>query len=351
MGKIPGQGDLVNIAISLHPSKIMRLEKKTNVLVASSMVLAAALSLRAQGDPCLNRAVAVNVTTKQGQPVKGLTAVNFRGKFRGRPVDLVSAAYDTGPRRIVIVLDASGSMFDKWPIEISVAEDLLRSLPEPNSFALLIFAKRVEEKVDFRQGRMAVAGALKKLDARDWSIHKGPYGRTALLNTLVAALDLLQPARLGDAIYVITDGDDNASTARLSEVKVLFLAAGVRLFSLITLDEFEGRGRSAEERLGFSGLAELIQAAGGDYLAFRPGLPPDILSMAPRLLHITDRDRETMSTASNGFAREISEFYALQIKLRELSDKARDWQLEAGDFGEKNLHLKVMYPHKLAPCP
>ena len=48
------------------------------------------------------RVVAVNVVTQEGQPVEGLGAENFRGKYRGEAVKIVSVERDTGPRRIVI---------------------------------------------------------------------------------------------------------------------------------------------------------------------------------------------------------------------------------------------------------
>jgi len=51
-------------------------------------------------------------------------------------------------------------------------------------------------------------------------------------------------------------------------------------------------------------------------------------------------------------AEEISQFYALQIKLPEAVGKPRDWNLEVVDpDGKKRPHPWVIYPHKLAACP
>lgn len=332
---------------------INRLKVKAQYIVVAIVVLVSgAISVCAQEDPCLNRTIAASVTTETGQPVKGLVAANFRAKFRGKSVDIVSADDEAGSRRIVIVLDASRSMSERWPIEISVAKGLLTALPAENTFALLTFAKQVEDQVDFTQGREAVSDDLVRLKAKDWTLPKGHLRKTALLDTLVAALDLLRPSRVGDAIYLISDGDDNASLTSFSDVKTLFLASGVRLFSLITVDERVARGVQLEGEMGFPALEELVKTTGGDSIEFTPGLPAASVNFHPRPLPITAEDREIMSLAAHVFAREIFEFYKLQIKLPETPDKRGNWKLDVVDpLSKKNPRLRVVYPHKLATCP
>jgi hypothetical protein len=49
---------------------------------------------------------------KEDAPVTGLTALNFRGEIGANQVQIVETNYNVAPRRIVIVLDSSGSMGD-----------------------------------------------------------------------------------------------------------------------------------------------------------------------------------------------------------------------------------------------
>src|SRR6202050_5851279 len=69
-------------------------------------------SLLAQTDPCLRRIVPINVMDDRGQLVTGLTENNFMGSIHHQPVRIVSLRPDGTARRVVIVLDASGSMTD-----------------------------------------------------------------------------------------------------------------------------------------------------------------------------------------------------------------------------------------------
>lgn len=327
-----------------------------NVMVCRRFILAILLpfwlspELPAQENPCLNRTFAVSVTTQGGELVKGLGVANFHGKFRGKPVQVSSAVYDTGPRRVVIVLDASSSMFESWTIELTVAKNLISSSPAENSFALLTFASQVEDRIDFSQGSKAVVSGLAMLEAKDWRHYKGPARHTDLFDSLVAALNLLRPVRVGDVIYVISDGGDNSSRTQLPVVKGLLLAAGVRLFGLITIDLVGRRRPTPEEATGLELLRQLIEATGGDSVTFVPGMIP-LASYPVGRYQLNDRDREIMSMASLGFGREISEYYRLELKLPQEVEKVRDWKLDVTDrASKKNPRLRVIYPHLLTPC-
>jgi len=88
------------------------------------------------------RVVAVNVLDEQGRQVTGLTAENFRGKYRGQPVRIVAAEWDTGPKRIVILLDMSESMDGvpgKWSYARTAFQGLLAHGPEGARLALVTF--------------------------------------------------------------------------------------------------------------------------------------------------------------------------------------------------------------------
>ena len=121
---------------NMSSRSILRMFSKTKKpaplgLFCFAIVLVVTLSgsIQAQQDHCLNRTIAVNVLSEDVHVVEGLSAKNFRGKVHGHPVEIVSVNRDSGPRRIVIVLDASGSMRDFWRSETSAAEGLLEIHP------------------------------------------------------------------------------------------------------------------------------------------------------------------------------------------------------------------------------
>jgi len=78
-------------------------------LVFTAAVLTAG-QLFAQSDPCLRRTIAVNVLTDQGKVVSDLATDNFKVSFDHKPAQVLSVTFDVLPRRVMIVLDASGSM-------------------------------------------------------------------------------------------------------------------------------------------------------------------------------------------------------------------------------------------------
>jgi len=313
-------------------------------LLLALVLAASSARLQAQVNPCLTRTVPVNVTTNDYRVVSGLTSANFRGKYRGQPVDIISVKYDTGPRRVVIVLDASTSMQYAWEAEIATAQNLVFQSPPKDTFAVLSFAEGPNfRRIEFGQDRHAVINGLASLAGMDQ-----PHSKTAILDALVEAVNMLPPQSTGNAVLLISDGLDNASRSRPRGVESTIITSGVRLFALIIPDPLIPRWTAMEEDRARD-LPKTIQAVGGDSLtlAHNEAVPSQF---ALDFRKLTEQDRKNMASAASALGREISEFYAVEVKLPEAVDKPRDWQLEVvGDIPEKQ-HLRVVYPHRLAPC-
>ena len=74
------------------------------------------------------RSILVNVLDRSGNAVRDLTNNNFRVKVNGRPAAISGASYSLAPRRIVVLLDMSGSMGGekdgkKWQIAREAVQD------------------------------------------------------------------------------------------------------------------------------------------------------------------------------------------------------------------------------------
>jgi len=296
---------------------------RSRELALSLLVLQLASVSLTQQDPCLRRTIAVNVMTPDGNLVWGLQPSDFKTQLGRRSVEIVSVTDDISEHRAVIVLDASSSMTDEWKPSVAVAEFLVKSTPH-TAFALLTFSDQLKERVGFDQGNGDVTAKLARLGNPP-----DTAGKTALLDTLHEALVLLTPPQLGDAIFVISDGEDNHSHLTESEVRKEFLASKVRLFGFAPIEPAASRGRTPEEAGGVGLLYELTKESGGDFVV-RTGLP-DLKARA--------------------FGREISEFYRLEIKLPAPLDRPHSWKLEMSEpKGTKGRPLLVIYPERLMPC-
>ena len=139
-----------------------------NFLVALWLLFLAGLApeLPAQEASSQRLTVAVNVVDSGGNVVRGLTTTNFSGKIGPKDVKIVSVTLDNQPRRIVILLDVSGSMTgsrSRWNLAYRAAWDIIALAPAESSLALLVFAETVEDTVKFTQEREAVLQRLSAL--------------------------------------------------------------------------------------------------------------------------------------------------------------------------------------------
>ncbi len=297
--------------------------------------------------PCLERTIPVNVLTANGQVVPGLSPQNFLGKIRGQEVTILSAASDFGPRRVVMVLDASGSMQKFWDIALLAAKRFI-STDQNASLALITFSGEVENRVDFSQGRQRVSDELDALQNLARFSHPD---RTALRDAVLAAIDLLKAPKLGDAIFLVTDSRENASNATDPEFTRIALASGVRVFAFVPTQELSDRARTPEAPGGPNWLHGFVTASGGDFASFSPetDTAPDF---GPRFsTSLTEAGEEKMGLATVGFANEMTGFYRLTIKLADPLKKPRGWELNVVDAnGKTNKQWTIIYPHQLASC-
>ncbi|HEV2352289.1 MAG TPA: VWA domain-containing protein [Terriglobia bacterium] len=307
--------------------------------------------LTAQEDPCLNRTIEVNVITDDFRLVKGLDSSHFEGKFHGKPIDITSAEYDTGSRRVVILLDSSGSMGvpdDHWRPGVTMAADIVSSAPPQTSFALLRFNDTTTKQADFTDQRMTLTSRLNDI----WHWNGSDFkGKTAIMDAILDGIATLGQLHVGDTIFLITDGGDNKSKISDKVFMRTLLASGVRIFVFYLASDFKSRGRTPEEAVGPETLRSIVEFTGGDLSVFPPsrGLFPSLTSDFE--LEMEAENPKLIPMVAQLFVHEFSEIYLLRIKFTEPVDKPGklDLQVVYHD-GKKNHHLRVIYPHRLAPC-
>jgi hypothetical protein len=296
--------------------------------------------------------IPASVYTGSGDAVAGLTPENFKASLGGKPVLVTAATYDSGPRSIVILIDASGSMIESGKLAwgLKFARDLVSSASPQDSLALLTFSDETEVAASLGQSRTDLLTAVDKLQNRQWRRVKG-IRRTALEDALVNALALLKTPRVGDAICLVTDGGENASRSSQSKVEALLQSAGVRVCVFLPTWYGEDRGAAEQGAQFQSEMRDLTSATGGALLPFVPGQIRGLARRVAGTPAMSASDDEDLRRAAQLFQRRILSLIELDVTLPAPLAKPREWNLEVVDAsGRRHKQLEVIYPHRLAPC-
>lgn len=305
------------------------------LLLVVAMVWAA---LEAQAEEGCRQVVPVTVLDKDGRTVTNLSADDFRAEYRGQKVRVVSAAYNASPGRVVILLDTSDSMMwakYKWALAREAVQDVVAHAPSETAAALFLFSEKAKQVVRFSDERRAVADQLSLL-GDDPKALRELAGGTALLDAIVSAMHAVETIQPGDTVYVITDGGDNRSRARESEVRQLLWRNGVRLFAFWLFDP--DRSSRSPGREAVLGLAE---ETGGGWLS---------VSLDSALKWYETKPRPAGPLAPALYSRMLG-FYRIEVELPGQTDKARKWSVEVVDAqGKRRKGLDVYYQRQLMPC-
>jgi len=312
-----------------------------SVLMLPALLSSGFAQQSAPSPPPTSSAV-VNVLNAHGNAIRNLSKENFRLRVNGKPVALVDARYTVAPRRIVVVLDLSGSMVEEkptWQIAHDAVEDLLVQTPTDVSIAMLTFANTVRDRFDFRQSRPAIAKWLSEGPGQRPKL-KQP-AKTALFDAILEALKLLDPIQPGDAIYAITDGGENASKASTGRTKIALRQSGVRLFAFL-LDE--ALPADVTRRKSF---LEMVDDSGGFVLGLAGRQKPDSASWDVE--YVYDKDsRKRITAYTEELNVQVNGFWMLEF-VNPSSNKDSKINLEVvGDTGKSMKDVWITYPRRIS---
>jgi len=165
------------------------------------------------------------------------------GRFAAIVPSSSFGALQAAPRRVVILVDRSGSMQGAALAQARKAiEACLGALSETDSFGLVAFDDAVEEL----QGRLVPGTREWRERAHEFLAAIGARGGTELVNGFLAAAKMLEGG--GGDVLILTDGQVFGTGQILAEAR----AAGVRLHCL-------GIGSASEDRF----LTLLARETGG----------------------------------------------------------------------------------------
>lgn len=287
----------------------------------SIAVFSCAVVSHAQEKGCLERTLLLSARDRHSPTaVYDLQADKLRGKIDGRAINIATVTRASASRRVVIVLDASGSMTGlKWQTELNIASEVIRSSPQATRFVFILFGDRVFKTTDFEPQSEALE------EIRTLTVI--PRGRTALHDATLGALVLLTPTQEGDSVVVESDGTDNHSKTSFAQLQKMFLSQGVRLF----FAKFFDHDFANDDRVFGGEFGLLAEATGGKL--------EDAV------------DPKSFASIGQDFAFEISNYNVLHLVLEEPLKKATSLHLELVDSaGQKQKDVDLVFPQKMFPC-
>jgi VWFA-related protein len=168
--------------------------------------------------------VPVSVLDRDGDPVLGLQAEDFRLEEEGKPREVTFFSGERKPLRLALALDVSVSMTERMS-EVADALGRFIDLLEPDDEILVMtFSDEVQVEQDFTSDRELLQRVFARLQ---------PAGGTALHDAAEEAIRrVAQGPAEGKAVVLVTDGVDTASRITFAELRELARRSEVPVFSI-----------------------------------------------------------------------------------------------------------------------
>lgn len=216
--------------------------------------------------------VVLNVTVLDdaGHLVTDLKKDDFKIFEDGVPQTIASFQHQDIPVSMGIIIDNSGSMRDKRAAVNTAALDLVKASNRDDEAFVVNFSDEAFIDQDFTSDIGKLREGLAHIDSK---------GGTALYDAVVASADQLAKGakRPKQALLIITDGEDNASTFSLEQtIRRIQDLQGPIVYSIGLLFGDEGGGR--ESRRARRALKLLSDETGG--MSFFPKSLADVDSIA-----------------------------------------------------------------------
>jgi Ca-activated chloride channel family protein len=151
-----------------------------------------------------------SVIDSSGQTVENLTQDAFHVYEDGVPQTIIGFRHEDVPVSLGILIDSSGSMYDKRAAVDAASLDLVRLSNRQDEAFLVDFSSEAYIDQDF-------TGSIEKLQQGLAYIKSS--GGTAMYDAVIASADYLSKnaKRSKQVLLIVTDGDDNASSGTLEQ--------------------------------------------------------------------------------------------------------------------------------------
>jgi hypothetical protein len=314
-----------------------------------ALLLTVPLGLHPQtSDLCRERTAIVNVLDPNGSPITNFTRDSFKASHRGKPLNVVWSQHRKDPGvRITVLLDLSSSMkadfeggLAKWKTALAAALDFVSLAPPQVRLSFRPFASGAGQRFKTIGDRQSFEDWLNGPAVRDG---KEVKGTTALYDAILMALKDFGTPEPGDAIYVVTDGGENASKEKMGKIERSLQSSGVRLFAFLLNGPM-----TSEESSTIRDLYDLTRRSGG-FLVSVSREPPGSL-----FLHSYDFGERTVASiqaSTRMLYAQIISYYMLGLQSQDNPSTPEAWKLDIVDAqGRRRKDVAMAYPQKLAPA-
>lgn len=155
--------------------------------------------------------VYATVTNARGEPVRGLTAADFRLSEDGIAQPITTFAAGEFPVSVAIAIDRSFSMgggkTDRLAVAKSAARSFIGALRSSDQVMVVAIGSDTDVAEALTTDHTAALATIGRLDA---------WGTTPLYDATLAALDAIQPAKGRRALVLLSDGTDRYSKTTAS---------------------------------------------------------------------------------------------------------------------------------------
>lgn len=297
----------------------------------------------AAGQVTCSSSILVTVLNREtNQPVDGLRAGDFHATLGDQEISVRSLSPAPQHRRIVFVIDRSGSIIsdpdgphsgrdDPNSLEEQTLEDAVSAVPSGDLIAFLAFTGKNSVQTEF----VSPSTARQKIpQVFGWKPKgAGNHARTALWDNLHSAFLMLTPHEPGDVIIVLTDGGDNRSAMTEGKLRKEFQSSGVSVLAMGIENRY---AETPSDMDGLNRLLDLAKQTGG---AARESGPIEFGDQTDYLLPVFPH--QLIEQLSHQYALELDYLCVerpekLRIDVRPLAPHAR---------------VRIFYSHVLFPRP
>ncbi|MGD0498828.1 MAG: VWA domain-containing protein [Bryobacteraceae bacterium] len=199
--------------------------------------------------------IPVTVTDPRNRFVTGLSKENFKVFEDKTEQAITQFSSEDAPISGGVVFDCSGSMGGKLMKSREAVAQFFRTANPEDEFFLIQFNDGVKVMQPFTRSLAEIQNGLTFTQSK---------GRTALLDAVYLALQQMKKAtNPRKAVLIISDGGDNNSRYRQTEIKNLVKEADVQIYAMGIYEPGETRSRTPEEMDGPGLLTEIADQTGG----------------------------------------------------------------------------------------
>jgi VWFA-related protein len=193
----------------------------------------------------------VRFLVRKGEEVQETDAKNIRVIDNEMEVNGASIERERRPLSICLVVDQSGSLWDKASSQVAAARAAIAAMQPRDEIAIVVFSDRAMLKQDFTTDSEKLKLPLDQLKF---------WGSSKLFDTLIATNDkVFSHGRYkSHVLLVLSDGGNNESISDLRQtIDALSRIDGPTIYSMTMKS-------SEEERQDFKNLQDIATATGGD---------------------------------------------------------------------------------------